>query len=92
MGAAIAPVLGSVISAVASAALKPSPPSPPAPVAPPPPPALPEEDKGADPQEALDVEAAKQRALKRRRAAQSTGLSLLNTDTGTTDEKTLTGS
>ena len=83
----------SVIGAVLSAVMKPSPPSPPAPVAPPPPPSVPEEDKGTEPEGAADLEAARQRALKRRRAQQTTGLSLLEEETPNGDQggKKLTG-
>ena len=81
---AIAPIIGSFMS-------KPSPPSPPAQVAPPPPPAAPAAENTTDPKGALDAEAAKARALKRRRAQQSTGLTLLGSDTGSIQNQTLTG-
>lgn len=80
---AIAPIIGALA--------KPSPPSPPAPVAPPPPPPPPKAEPTTDPKAELDAEAAKQRSLKRRRAQQSTGLTLLGGDSGETSAPTLTG-
>lgn len=80
--AAVAPIIG-VIGSVAGALMQmgnqPEPPQPPQPVAPPPPPPLQElnPEKTIDPSVAIDQDAAKQRMLKRRRAAQTPGLSLL---------------
>lgn len=91
MGLPVLGVLGSLVSGLAGMMGKSSPPSPPAPVAPPPPPEAPSVEPAKEPEGALDEEAAKQRALQRRRASQTQGLTLLDDTTQTTDQKKLVG-
>lgn len=93
MGAFV-PILGSLVSAVASAAFSPSPPSapaPPPPPAPPPtPPPVPTDTTSTQPEGVLDAEVAKQNAIRRRRS-QQTSLVEDATSTGAVDTKTLLG-
>lgn len=82
---ALAPLVGSLFA--------PSPPEPPAPVPPPAPPSNPEPESNKDANVEVDQEASRQRMLKRRRASQLSGLSLLSSDGGNSNSSsgTLTG-
>lgn len=82
--------IGPIISGVFS--MMNSPPEPPEPTPPPPPPTppAPEASKSVDVE--VDQEAARQRALKRRRAAQTGGLSLLSTNGGSSGTSGNSGS
>lgn len=88
--AAALPIFGSVFSSVASSLLAPSPPSPPALQAPPPPPALPTEPT-AEPKGALDQEAARARALRRRKGLEQESLISSAGEGKSTSKKTLLG-